>query len=108
MMLANFSLVSAKAATCLSSGQYEGTSAACTIGPTLINATVRAHRRAGVRRKRAHISSSSLARDDSEIVEVHVAVRLRPQADLSGDGLWQGMLKIELAVEIPFNLAASD
>src|SRR5215468_9134720 len=48
------------------------------------------------------------ARDHGEIIEMHVAVCLRPQADLSGDGLWQRVLKIELAIEIPFNLVAGD
>src|SRR5262252_8834695 len=43
-----------------------------------------------------------------EIVEMHVAVCLRPQADLSGDGLWQRVLKVELAVEIAFYLVAGD
>src|SRR5215470_8828039 len=50
----------------------------------------------------------SFARGHGEIIEMHVAVCLRPQADLSGDGLWQRVLKIELAIEIPFNLVAGD
>src|SRR5215472_7909159 len=48
------------------------------------------------------------ARDHSEFVEMHIAVCLRPQADLSGDGLWERVLKIELAVEVPFNLVAGN
>src|SRR5215470_16795063 len=50
----------------------------------------------------------SFARGHREIIEMHVAVCLRPQADLSGDGLRQRVLKIELAIEIPFNLVAGD
>src|SRR5258708_36910199 len=50
----------------------------------------------------------SLAGHHRKIVEMHIAVRLRPQADLSRDGLWQRVLKIELAIEIAFNLVAGD
>src|SRR5229473_104851 len=41
-----------------------------------------------------------------EFVEMHVAIRLRPQADLPGDRFRQRVLQIELAVEIALDLVA--
>ena len=46
----------------------------------------------------------SLAGCGSEIIEMHVAVRLRPQADAARDRRRQGVLEIELAVEITFHI----
>src|SRR6266849_3920210 len=50
----------------------------------------------------------SLAGERSEIVEMHVAVCLRPQADTTGHWFRQRVLQIELAVEIAFDLVARD
>ena len=66
---------------------------------------IRAHGFTGFRegwRQVASVSASSLAGYCGELVEMHVAVRLRPQADLPGDRFRQRVLQIELAVEIAF------
>src|SRR6185295_8423132 len=50
----------------------------------------------------------SIRRRDRKVVEVDVAVGLRPQPDASVDGLRQHMLQVELAVEIARDLGARD
>src|SRR5262245_58098086 len=45
---------------------------------------------------------------DGEVVEVDVAVRLRPQADAARHRRRQGVLEIELAIEIALDLGAGD
>src|SRR5712664_2702803 len=50
----------------------------------------------------------SLAGERSKIVEMHVAVCFRPQADTTGYWFGQRVLQIELAVEIAFDLVSSD
>src|SRR5262245_58770318 len=51
---------------------------------------------------------SSLSRRGGESVEPDIAVRLRPQPDLAGDGLRQRVLQVGLAVEEAFDLGAAD
>src|SRR5712692_10434625 len=51
---------------------------------------------------------SSLARRGGEFVEMHVAIRLRPQANLPRDRFRQCVLEIELAIEIALYLVARD
>src|SRR2546428_12531532 len=43
-----------------------------------------------------------------ESIEVHVAIRLGPEANAPRNGLGQGVLKVELAVEITFHWGASN
>src|SRR4029077_2570153 len=50
----------------------------------------------------------SIRRRDRKVVEVDVAVGLRPQPDAAADGLWEHMLQVELAVEIARDLGARD
>src|SRR5215204_2613516 len=50
----------------------------------------------------------SIGRRHGEVVEIHMAVRLRPQADASGDRLRQDVLQLKLAVEVAFDLGAGD
>src|SRR5262245_53544827 len=45
-------------------------------------------------------SIDSVSRSHGEVVEVHVAVGLRPQPDAARDRLGQDMLEVQLAVEI--------
>ena len=56
-------------------------------------------------RQRRH---RSIGRRHGEVVEIHVAVGLRPQADASGDRLGQDVLQVELAVEIAGDLGPLD
>src|SRR5262245_20205226 len=49
----------------------------------------------------------SIRGGDGVVAEVHVAIRLGPQADATRYRLWQRILEIELAVE-PLNLGAID
>src|SRR5215472_18891147 len=44
-------------------------------------------------------SIDSVSRSHGEVVEVHVAVGLRPQPDAARDRLRQDMLEVQLAVE---------
>src|SRR5260370_17964540 len=53
-------------------------------------------------------SIDSTGRGRSEVVEVHVAVGLGPQADSSRNRLGQDMLQVELAVEIGRDLGPGD
>src|SRR5262245_556304 len=50
----------------------------------------------------------SIGRRHGEVVEIDVAVGLRPQPDASADGFRQHMLQLELAVEISRDLGARD
>src|SRR6266498_5287271 len=61
-------------------------------------------------RSRAYrVAQPSLVRGRRRIIgEIHVAVRLGPQSDASGNRRRQRMLEIELAVEIAFDLVAGD
>src|SRR5262245_5562247 len=45
---------------------------------------------------------------DGEVVELDVAVRLRPQPDAARHRRRQGVLEVELAVEIAFDLGSGD
>ena len=56
-------------------------------------------------RQRRH---RSVGRRHGEVVEIHVAVGLGPQADASGDRLGQDVLQVELAVEIAGDLGPLD
>src|SRR5262249_62352605 len=50
----------------------------------------------------------SISRRHGEVVEVHVAVGLRPQADSSRNRLGQDMLQVKFAVEIGRDLGPGD
>src|SRR5262245_51365612 len=50
----------------------------------------------------------SIRRRHREVVEIDVAVGLRPQPDAPADGLRQHVLQLELAVEIARDLRARD
>ena len=56
-------------------------------------------------RQRRH---RSVGRRHGEVVEIHMAVGLGPQADASGDRLGQDVLQVELAVEIAGDLGPLD
>src|SRR5260370_6309431 len=53
-------------------------------------------------------SIDSIGRRHGEVIEVHVAVGLGPQADSSRNRLGQDMLQVELAVEIGRDLGPGD
>ena len=72
---------------------------------------IRAHRFTGFRegwRQVASVSAPSLARYRGELVEMHVAVRFRPETDLSRNGFRPGVVQVQLAVEIALDLGAGD
>src|SRR6516162_6302259 len=108
IMLANRSLVLMSAATRLSAEQYVGTPSAPEAGICAIIMVQMLASRTAKDARNILATRSSLARCDGEFVEVHVAVRLRPQADLPRDRFRQRVLQIELAVEIALDLVARD
>src|SRR5262249_45344366 len=108
MMLVNRSLVFTSAATRVSAGQYVGLSSAPAAGMcAIIIAQILASRTAKDGRN-ILATRSSLAGRGSEFVEMHVAIRLRPQTNLPGHRCRQRVLKVELAIEIALDLIARD
>src|SRR5215831_14280988 len=106
MMLANRSLVFTSAVMRVSAEQYPSSASATGIC-AIIMPQIPASRTAKDGRN-ILATRSSLARRSGKFIEMHVAVRLRPQPNLPGHRLRERVLQIELAVEIALHLVAGD
>src|SRR4051812_27786102 len=108
MMLTNLSFASTKAQNCISSAHGTSTHVRADSGrtPPQHQRTQVTELQDGWRQGRQHLSAFSHARYCGELVEMHIAVRLRPETDLSRNGLRPRVVQVQLAVEIALDLGA--